>query len=401
MILAALKKEFSLVFRDLHSIMVLFFMPTIFIVIMSLAMQNQFSEDSKPRLSLYVLEESASAPKDFTEQLITLPQFEVKSIAASDREYAFAQLKLDKVKALVIVPDPTSETFDPESFQGESAFDDAPVELWFSPQLDKQSSLLIEAAILEHLVREKIPTLLTLSGVENSHAIAEDFTSGLLTSRYIYERNGNAVTPSSVQQNVPAWLIFSMFFVVIPIATTLITERQHGTLVRLRTMNVSMPIFLLAKTFPYLVINQIQLIFMLLIGAYLIPLLGGDALNIDGSYPGLAIMALTTGYAAVGYGLFIAVIVKTTEHATILGGVGNILLGAIGGIMVPKFIMPDYLQLMTNISPMAWALDGFLDIFLRNGGVMAVLAEAAALLGFGSFMLLLAIVIFNRKHDSH
>ncbi len=396
MILAALKKEFSLVFRDLHSVAVLFIMPAIFIVIMSLAMQDQFSNKDDAKIELFVMEDDGAILQGFGEQLKSLKQFDIIEISPREKDSAFERLNNDEVKAFIVIPG-HKQTYidDDEAFD----FEDPPVEIWFSPQMDKRSSLLVESAILERLVRAKIPGLLKLKGVENADRIAEEFTSGLIKSNYIYQQKGEAVRPSAVQQNVPAWLIFSMFFVVIPISTTLVTEKQQGTLIRLRTMNVSMSIFLFVKTLPYLVINQVQLIIMLLIGMYLIPILGGDTLDLGRSFSGLALMALATGFAAVGLGLLVAVIVKTTEQATVLGGVGNILLAAIGGIMVPKFIMPETMQTLTNISPMAWALEGFLDIFLRGGGLLSILTEAAMLFGFGGFMLILAIVVFHQQRD--
>lgn len=396
MIQAALKKEFSLVFRDLHSIAVLFIMPAIFIVIMSLAMQDQFSNKDDAKVELFVMEDDGAILQGFSEELKSLKQFEIIEISPTEKDSAFERLNNDEVKAFVVIPG-YKQTYidDDESFD----FEDPPVEIWFSPQMDKRSSLLVESAILERLVKAKIPGLLKLKGVDNADKIAEEFTSGLIKTHYIYQQKGEAVRPSAVQQNVPAWLIFSMFFVVIPISTTLVTEKQQGTLIRLRTMNVSMSIFLFVKTLPYLVINQVQLIIMLLIGVYLIPILGGDTLDLGGSFSGLALMALATGFASVGLGLLVAVIVKTTEQATVLGGVGNILLAAIGGVMVPKFIMPETMQTLTNISPMAWALEGFLDIFLRGGGLLSILSEAAMLFGFGGVMLTLAIVVFHQKRD--
>lgn len=396
MIQAALKKEFSLVFRDLHSIAVLFIMPAIFIVIMSLAMQDQFSNKDDAKVELFVMEDDGAILQGFSEELKSLKQFEIIEISPTEKDSAFERLNNDEVKAFIVIPGYKQAYIDDdESFD----FEDPPVEIWFSPQMDKRSSLLVESAILERLVKAKIPGLLKLKGVDNADKIAEEFTSGLIQTHYIYQQKGEAVRPSAVQQNVPAWLIFSMFFVVIPISTTLVTEKQQGTLIRLRTMNVSMSIFLFVKTLPYLVINQVQLIIMLLIGMYVIPILGGDTLDLGSSFSGLALMALATGFASVGLGLLVAVIVKTTEQATVLGGVGNILLAAIGGIMVPKFIMPETMQTLTNISPMAWALEGFLDIFLRGGGLLSILSEAAMLFGFGGVMLMLAIVVFHQKRD--
>ena len=53
MLSAMIKKEFLLVFRDRHALLALFVMPAIFILIMSVAMKNQFST-SEVEFSLYV-----------------------------------------------------------------------------------------------------------------------------------------------------------------------------------------------------------------------------------------------------------------------------------------------------------------------------------------------------------
>ena len=60
---------------------------------------------------------------------------------------------------------------------------------------------------------------------------------------------------------------------------------------------------------------------------------------------------------------------STTEQATIATGATNLLLGALGGVMVPRSIMPEALQHLALLSPMSWGLEGFLDILLRGGGV--------------------------------
>ena len=71
-----------------------------------------------------------------------------------------------------------------------------------------------------------------------------------------------------------------------------------------------------------------------------------------------------------------------------IGGVGTILAAALGGIMVPRFVMPESMQVWAGFSPMAWALDGFHAVILRQGSAadialpcLKLLALAAALLG--------------------
>jgi ABC-2 type transport system permease protein len=65
--------------------------------------------------------------------------------------------------------------------------------------------------------------------------------------------------------------------------------------------------------------------------------------------------------------------------------------------MVPKFVMPDFMQTFSNISPMSWGLEGFLDVLLRREGIEAVLPEVLALTLFGLILLILAAMIFKMK----
>ena len=57
---------------------------------------------------------------------------------------------------------------------------------------------------------------------------------------------------------------------------------------------------------------------------------------------------------AVGLALLVAASVRTTMQATIAGGAISLILAALGGIMVPKLVMPPAMQHLTLVSPMAW-----------------------------------------------
>lgn len=390
MFLAATIKEFKLVFRDLHAVLVLFVMPAIFITIMSLALQDEFAEDREFSLQVYYsVAEKNEYTSEFIGHLRGHEGFRFVEVAAGQSD-TITRLPGDDSKAMVAIPADLVDLFQPD-LQGVT-----PVRLWLAPDIDTRTRLLIEAVIYEALARTRLH--FTFAPQLSSEMQAGDFIAReALQPVYLYGQEAPGKTPTAVQQNVPAWLIFSMFFVVIPLSTTLITEKQQGTLSRLRTMDVSIGLFLAAKALPYLVINQLQLVGMLLVGVYLVPLLGGDRLVVGDSYGALAAMSLAIGMAAMGYALLVAVIAKTTEQATGIGGVGNILLGAIGGIMVPRFVMPDYLQEFTRISPMSWGLDGFLEIFLYGHGMSAVLGEVAILLAFAAVMLMLALGLFRQQ----
>ena len=82
---------------------------------------------------------------------------------------------------------------------------------------------------------------------------------------------------------------------------------------------------------------------------------------------------------------------QTTEQASTVGAMSSVIMGAVGGIMIPKLVMPAFMQDMTILSPMSWGLEGMLDVFVRNLGVEAVLFESSVLVCFGIICLTIAL----------
>jgi ABC-2 type transport system permease protein len=203
--------------------------------------------------------------------------------------------------------------------------------------------------------------------------------------------------PTAVQQNVPAWLIFGMFFVVMPLSAIFITERHHGTLQRQLSVGIGHGTLLAGKLLPFMAINMIQTLLMVAVGVWLVPLFGGESLALPRAiWPPFAGMALVLSFAAVSWALLVASLVRTTEQATVIGGVGNIIMGALGGIMVPRFVMPAEMRAFTNLSPMAWGLDGFHAVMLRGGGWAGIVPSATRLILFAMASLTLAICFARR-----
>lgn len=77
----------------------------------------------------------------------------------------------------------------------------------------------------------------------------------------------------------------------------------------------------------------------------------------------------------------------------LLGGGINIILAALGGIMVPKSVMPAAMGQLAEVSPMSWALDAFLTLLVGQGSAADIapycfrLLLMAALLGGGGWLL--------------
>lgn len=200
-----------------------------------------------------------------------------------------------------------------------------------------------------------------------------------------------------MQQNAPGWGLLAMFFLVIPLAGTLVRERNEGGLLRLQTMAAPISILLAGKIVPYFVVNQIQIGLILLEGIYLLPLLGGEKLEMGPHPEAIIPLSFAISFAAIGYGLMVAAFCRTAEQATSFGATSILILGALGGIMVPKIVMPPLMQDIAVFSPMSWGLDGFLAIFVRGADVSGILLEVGVMLVFGFICLTIGIIRFNYK----
>jgi len=61
--------------------------------------------------------------------------------------------------------------------------------------------------------------------------------------------------------------------------------------------------------------------------------------------------ALVAGLAATGTGMLIGTLVRTSDQAAIFGSALVVIASALGGVMVPPFMMPAPLRAVSAFSP--------------------------------------------------
>lgn len=214
-----------------------------------------------------------------------------------------------------------------------------------------------------------------------------------------YATSQNAVIkPTLVQNNVPAFALFAMFFIVIPLAGSLLTERNEGTYNRIRTLPVKYFTILWGKIVVYASICLLQLAIMILTGIYILPLIYGmPALEIGSNYMALICAAFSSAFAAIGFGLLVGTFALTQSQAGIFGSFMVLILAILGGIFLPVYMMPGPLQTVSVISPVRWGIDSFLDIFVRNAGFRVIGVNLIKLNLFFILALIIALLTFVRR----
>ena len=191
--------------------------------------------------------------------------------------------------------------------------------------------------------------------------------------------NTTVADTGSGGSTVLAWL-----FVGIPLAwgvsQTFIKERAQGSLMRLRSMRIPAWVIIGGKLLPYFIINLLQMALCLSIGRFVLPLLGATALQFENALPGILLLSAAASAAAISFALLVSLFARTAEQATAFGATAVLLMAALGGIMVPRMLMPPALQAIGSLSPLGWAQEGFLDLLVRGASAADVLGNAGLLL---------------------
>lgn len=377
---ALVRKEFLLMLRDPHALAVLFIMPTLFLVLMAGAMSN-YLQDKPPALRLVLQAE----PNGSYEQVFR---------AALQAQLPGSELLAqgDARSAKISLPADFSESLLDDQRQG--------LALSFPPQLDKLSRQHLRGAVRIALAQTRLLAFLEDNGdldaslpLAERLALVQQRTQSQIEEHELLASGDLSGRANASQLSVPAWLIFGMFFVALPMAGGFQREQQSGALLRFRALDLSLATLALSKLLPYFAINLVQFALLLSIGVHGLPLLGLQGLSLPGSPAAYALLAISLSLATCGLGLLLAALARSAEQALLLGGGINIILAALGGIMVPKSVMPAAMGQLAEVSPMSWALDAFLTLLVGQGSLADIapycfrLLLMAALLGGGGWLL--------------
>jgi ABC-2 type transport system permease protein len=433
---AAIAKEFLLLGRDRAGLLVLFLMPAVLVLVVSLVQENVMKTmfEASSRI-LLVDNDGGLLGQTLEERLSGFGGVTItKEIGGRkvDEQQARKLVQKGDFQAGIIIPAGSTEAAQARigqlaavfaSQQPQEAAGISGISIYFDPALQGgyRAAVLgaiqgiissFEMSLKVEMLSDLIPQLIG----RNIQLVAADYGSGSSARSAqavegapkavdgpliaIHERSAIDETwklPTSVQQNVPAWALFGVFFIVVPMAGGIIRERRDGVFARLLTLPVSPLTLVSGKVFAYLLVCLAQFTLIFLLGRFLLPLLGTPVLEMGGNALAVMALVLASCLAATGFGILLGTLVTTFEQASMLGAISVVIAAALGGIMVPVYAMPAKMQALSIISPLAWGHSAFLELFVRGGTFWTILPELTALLGIALGSLLLAWVFFIRR----
>lgn len=356
MITAIIRKEIALLLRERGALISLFALPVVFILVFGSVFASQDDPDHVREIAVW------HAPGDprgsaLAATLAETPGFAPHAVASSEAvDDAVAD---GKAAAGLVVPTDR----------------DAPVQLVLDLAAPLQVRGPIQGALVGVVMRASLP-----AGAP-APAIATRSPRGLAAP---------LAEASAFQVAVPANAVLFGFFIALTVAMAFTTERRTGTWRRLLAAPVSRRRALLAMLVPYALVGVVQLGFLFATGAL------AFGMRIAGSFAALAAISLAIVYCAVTLGLVMASLGGSERQ---LGGIGSVVLlvmGIVGGCMVPRMAMPPIMKTLGLAVPHGWALDAYFDVLVREGTTLAsVTPEIAALLAFGTGFALVATLLFR------
>ena len=256
MLIASIIKEMRLLSRDLHGVAVLFIMPILFMLIMSAALSNDNALSNRSEIVL--LSEKNQLNDNFLTQL-KKENLAVKQASLSELTQYQAELQASKFDLLILNPNKKQTALSEEQA----------LQLWLNPSVDRSWLLGVKGVLQKHYSQLRLNDYLAdnhitlennkrkpIKDIQNKvnkdldrkFAQINDYLAKDLWQEIYVNRHGKEVSkPSSVQHSVPAWLIFGMFFIMIPLSNVMAMERQTNTLTRLRMARASALSLIIAK----------------------------------------------------------------------------------------------------------------------------------------------------------
>ncbi len=416
-------KEYLLLKRDLGGVIILFIMPLVLIIAVTLIQDSTFKKIKDSKISVLIInQDNGSVGKSIVNNLEKSEAFTIITKIGEKpvtEEQAKNLVFGGKYLLAIIIPKQLSSNLENKINQNvtkivasfsevvplkesekKAKIQPKIVKLYFDPAAQLSFKNTVMSSIDKIIAQIETQSIYNAFQKELGDSSLNFEQSNFISFKEINpKKNNQEIIPNSVQHNVPAWTLFAIFFIVIPLSINIVKEKTQGTFIRLQTQPVASYVVLLGKIIMYSIICMLQFYMMVLLAVFIFPKMGLPPLNIQGNLVLMSVVALFSGLAAIGFGILIGTIAKTQEQAAPFGATATIVLAAIGGVWVPVFAMSKTMQIIAQTSPMNWGLNAFYDVLLRQSSIIAIMPEIILLFLF--FIVTIAIsLIYDKKKRS-
>jgi ABC-2 type transport system permease protein len=373
MILAVVRTHFARLKRDRAALVLSFVVPVVFFSVFASIFGG--ARSATPRIRLIVVDEDRSEnSRRFTAALSSEKGLNVLLSPATpagpanlpfDRASAEQAVRAGTAPLALIIPKglgPSPAGFGPE---GEKR----PKLLLLADSSDPIAPQVV-TGLLQKVSMTSMPDAMAQMGIAGAGSAAG---SGMVAVEVRDVMGETKKNPTSALLASGLGVMFLLFSAA-GAGGALIEEAESGTLDRILSTRVTMTRLLLGKLAYLSIVAVLQLTVMFAWGEMFF------GLELHSHIPGFLIMTAVTALAASCFGLLLAAVSRSRMQLVAISNLSILVMSALGGSMVPRYLLSEKVQKLGLITLNAWAIDGFVKVFWREEPLVNLWPQAAVLL---------------------
>ena len=281
---------------------------------------------------------------------------------------------------------------------------------------DTRVVLVIPADYDRRLIEGNAQVLMVLDGSDASvgatalstaRLVGQAYSTKILSEQTLQSGRGAPSAPLEVRTqvwynpdldgayfNIPGVIGMILSFITsILTATTIVRERERGTIEQLIVTPIRSWELIAGKLLPYVILGFVETFEVLLIGHWWfgVPIRGSAVLIIVTS--GVFLMS------SLGIGLFASTMANTQQEAMMTVMMFNLPMIFLSGFFFPIAAMPRFLQIVSYAIPLRYYLIIIRSLLIKGVGLVAIQNEVIALVIFGSVIMGAAALRFRKRLD--
>jgi len=369
---AMIAKDLRLFLTDRRALMMAFAAPIVIASFFGAIFSSVHGMAERARMAIYVVDRDRSP---IARAIVAAVQDDrnLSVTVTRDQDDAWMAVRRGAVVAAVIIPPGFGDDAGRAFFGNQTK-----PELKFLYDPTRTAELAMTRGIVaEHVMR----------------AITRELWAGRLTLPY--EIHEQAVTAgASAPYNSYAHAFAGMgvqflLFAAVDLGIGILLDRQRGVWKRIRSAPISRALLLTGKAASGTIITLLTLLVSFAFAMLVFKV------RIEGSVLGFLGVSVACALMATTFGLLIAAVGGTPAATRGVATFAVLVVVMLGGAWVPTFIFPGWLQQLTMVVPVRWAMDGLDGMTWRGLPLAAAIAPTVVLLGFSVLFGVLALLKFR------
>jgi ABC-2 type transport system permease protein len=227
------------------------------------------------------------------------------------------------------------------------------------------------------------------AGTAGTGAPGADLVSQVIRIESIQVAGQDVKSPAATRI-VGGWAMQFLLFALSAAATALFYERDQGIFHRILAGPVSRAQILWSKFIYGICIGMIQLFTLFLAGRLLY------GIDVEHHVGLLLLVCAFAAAACTSFGMLLASVAPSPEAASGLATFLILLMCALGGAWIPVSMMPAFMQELSKLTIVYWAMEGFAQVLWADASFLELLPTLGILGGITAAVMAVAVWRFNR-----